>query len=377
MSDIILIFDLSRASASKERAMKIAERYENFNENGKIRVIFPKYSSDLVTLLEICKKWDTSELLIDNKEYRFPEVLKILKCTDRSDCDGFCQKVNGLDFDLKTEIENAQKGMYDRFSDPESVQQELAYVKGIKKEKDGTYRVDKSEMKKQLLHDYNLPLLICEKINRDGMMKYIDSLPDSFTISDDVVDIEEEFEGFSDYQIAEYREQANIMGPIIARHIAREIDKVFIANLGSEKDAKACERKADSLFELGRYEECVACFDKALAFDSKNKSVLFGKALALYYDEKNQEALQAIDASITAEPDNPRVWKLKGVILVDLGKSEDAVKIFTQSRELFELEMKNDPERDDDIEEIEDINQKIKDLQVGLTHLFSTERSKS
>jgi tetratricopeptide (TPR) repeat protein len=366
MSDIILIFDLSRASASKERALKIAERYENFKENGKIRVIFPKYSSDLVTLLEICKKWDTSELLIDNKEYRFPDVLKILKCTDRNDCDGFCQKVNGLDFDLKTEIENAQKGMYDRFSDPESVQQELAYVKGIKKEKDGTYRVDKNEMKNQLLHDYNLPLLICEKINRDGMMKYIDSLPDSFTISNDVVDIEEEFEGFSDYQIAEYREQANIMGPIIARHIGREIDKVFIANLGSEKDAKACERKADSLFELGRYEESVACFDKALAFDSKNKSVLFGKALALYYDDKNQEALHAIDASITEEPDNPRVWRLKGEILVDLGKSEDAVKIFTQSRELFELEMKNDPERDDDIEEIEDINQIIKDLQEEL-----------
>ena len=42
------------------------------------------------------------------------------------------------------------------------------------------------------------------------------------------------------------------MGPIIARHISRELDKVFIANLGSEKDALSCERKGDSLFELGR-----------------------------------------------------------------------------------------------------------------------------
>lgn len=363
MSDITLIFDLSRGSASKERALKIAERFENHKENGKIRVVFPKYSSDLVTLLEICKKWDTSELIIDNKEYRFPDVLKILKCTNKNYCEGFCQKGNGLDFGLKTHIENAQKGMYDEFSDPDSVQEELSQTEGIKREKDGSYRIDKNEMKKQLLLDYNLPMLICEKINCEGMIKYIDRLPDSFTISDDVVDIEEEFEGFSDYQIAEYREQANIMGPIIARHVAREIDKVFIANLGSEKDAKSCERKGDSLFELGRYEECVACFDKALAFDDKNKSVLFGKALALYYDEKYQDALKAVEASITVEPSNPRIWKLKGEILADFGKVEEAVRTLTRSKELFKQEMKDDPERDEDLEEIDTIDEKIRILQ--------------
>lgn len=362
MADISLIFDISKGGPSKDRAITIAERYEIHKDKDKIRVVFHEANADLITLLEICKQWKSSELLIEGHEYRFPDILKILKCTNKNYCEGLCQKGNGLDFGLKTEIENAQKGMYDEFSDPDSIRQELAQVKGIKKDKDGTYRVDKNEMKKQLLIDYNLPLLICEKINREGMVKYIERLPESFTISDDVVDIEEEFEGFSDYQIAEYREQANIMGPIFARHIAREIDKVFIANLGPEKDAQSCERKADCLFELARYEEAVACFDKALAFDSRSKSVLFGKALALYYDEKFQEALQAIDASIAAEPDNPRIWKLKGEILEDLGKSEDALKIFTRARELFRHEMKNDPERDDDLEEIEVIDQKIKGL---------------
>lgn len=366
MSDITLIFDLTRASASKDRALKIAERYENYKEKDKIRVIFPKYSSDLLTLLEICKKWDTSELIIDKQEYRFPDVLKILKCTNKNYCEGFCQKGNGLDFGIKTEIENAQKGIYDEFSDPDSVRQELSQIKGIKKEKDGSYHIDKNELKKQLIIDYNMPMQICEKIDREGMLKYIDRLPDSFKISDDVVDIEEEFEGFSEYQIAEHREQANIMGPIIARHIAREIDKVFIANLGSEKDAQSCERKGDCLFELARYDESVECFDKALAFDSKNKGVLFGKALALYYNEKYQDALHAIDASINVEPDNPRIWKLKGEILEDLGKYEDSVKILTHSRELFTQEMKNDPERDDDLEEIEIVNQKITDLKGKL-----------
>jgi len=366
MADITLIFDVTKGSPAKDRAINIAERYEIKKEKDKIKVVFHEQSPDLITLLEICKQWKSSELLIGDKEFRFPDVMKILKCTHKSYCEGFCQRGNGLDFGLMKEIENASKGIYEEFSDPESVRQDLSQIQGIKKESNGSYHINKAELKKNLLIDYNMPLQICEKINRDGMIKYIDHLPDSFTISDDVGENEEEFEGFSDCQIAEYREQANIMGPIIARHIAREIDKVFIANLSSEKDAKSCERKGDALFELGRYEECAVCFDKALAFDSKNKPVLFGKALALYYDEKYQEALQAVDASIDADPENPRIWKLKGEILEDFGKSEDAVKIFIRSRELFEMEMKNDPERDDDIEEIEDINQMITDLQEGL-----------
>jgi len=362
MADITLIFDITKGGPSKERAIKIAERYENYKEKDKIRVVFHKYSADLITLFEICKKWDTSELLVNNQEYRFPDVLKVLKCVDREDCDGFCQKGSGLNSSIKEEIENASKGIYDRFSDPESIRGDISEIKGIKKEKDGSYHVDKNELKKNLLDDYNLPLQICEKIDREGMLKYIDQFPESFEISDEIVKEDSEFEGFSDYQIAEYREQANIMGPIIARHIATEIDKVFIANLGPEKDALSCERKGDALLDLDRYDESVECFDKALAFDSKNKAVLFGKALALFCNDKFPEALHAIDADLAVEPDNPTVWKLKGEILEGLGKSEDALKIFTRSRELFEQKMKEDPERDD-IEEIDLIDQKIKDLQ--------------
>lgn len=363
MADITLIFDISKGGPAKDRAINIAERYDIHKENDKIRVVFHKANADLITLIEICKQWKPSELLIGNQDYRFPDVLKILKCTDKNYCEGFCRKGNGLDFGLKMEIENASKGVYDEFSDPESVKHELSQIKGIKKEKDGSYHIDKNELKKNLLVDYNLPMQVCEKIDQEAMIKYVDSLPESFKISEEVVDVDEEFEGFSEYQIAEYREQANVMGPIIARHIAREIDKVFIANLGPEKDAISCERKADCLFELGRYDESVECFDKALAFDSKNTAILFGKALALFYNEKFQDALHAIDADLAVEPDNPRVWKLKGEILEGLGKYEDSIKILTRSREVFIKKMKDDPERDDDLGEIEDIDQKIKELQ--------------
>lgn len=363
MSDITLIFDLTKGSASKDRAIKIAERYEINKEKDKIRVVFHKYSADLVTLLEICKQWKSSELYIDNQEYRFPDVLKILKCANKSYCEGFCQKGNGLDFDLKEEIENASKGIYDEFSDPESIRQKLSQIKGIKKEKDGSYHIDKNELKTNLLIDYNLPLQICEKIDRERMLKYIDQFPDSFKISDDVIEVESEFEGLSDYQIEEFRAQADIMGPIIAKHIAREIDKVFIANLGPEKDALSSERKGDCLLELGRYDESVDCFNKAISFDNQNKGALFGKAIALYYNDKFQHVLHPLDAYLAIESDNPRAWKLKGEILENLGKYEDSVKSYGRSMALFSQELREDPDREDVQEEIEVVDGKIKELQ--------------
>jgi hypothetical protein len=133
MADITLIFDVTKGGPSKDHALNIAERHEIHKEKDKIKVVFHKPNPDLLTLLEICKQWKSSVLLIDENECRFPEVLKILKCTDKNYCEGLCRKGNGLDFGLKTEIENAQKGMYDEFSDPDSVRQYLAHTKGIKK----------------------------------------------------------------------------------------------------------------------------------------------------------------------------------------------------------------------------------------------------
>ena len=175
MADITLIFDVTKGGPSKDHALNIAERQEIHKEKDKIRVVFHKPNPDLLTLLEICKQWKSSVLLIDNNECRFPEVLKILKCTDKNYCEGFCRKGNGLDFGIKTEIENASKGVYGEFSDPESVKHELAQTKGIKKEKDGLYYIDKNDLKRNLLIDYNLPLQVCEKIDREAMIKYNDA----------------------------------------------------------------------------------------------------------------------------------------------------------------------------------------------------------
>ena len=362
MADITVIFDLGKGGPVKERATTIAERYEIHKEKDKIKAVFHKFSPDLLTLLELCRKFPSSLCLVGDNEFRIPEVLKVLKCTYNDYCGGLCEKGDHFDFELKKKIENASKGICDEFSDPESLRLELNQIKGIKQESDGTFRINKGELKKNLLKDCNLQLQICEFIDHEGMIEYIDQLPDTFTISDEVTGTESEFEGLSDYQIAEYSAQAEIMGPIIAKHVAREMDKVFVANFGSETNASFCERKGDYLFELGRYQESVNCFDKALAFDSKNKGALFGKAISLYYDDKFENALQPLDVFLSLETDNPRAWKIKGECLENLGKYEEAIKSYTHSRELFSQELENEPDRQDDLNDLEWVNQRITEI---------------
>lgn len=96
------------------------------------------------------------------------------------------------------------------------------------------------------------------------------------------------------------------------------------------------------------------------------KGHCLGKAIALFYNDKFRDVLPPLEAYLAIESDNPRGWKLKGEILEKLGKFEDSVKSYTRSRELFSKELKEEPEREDIPEEIEFVDERIKELQKNL-----------
>ena len=54
------------------------------------------------------------------------------------------------------------------------------------------------------------------------------------------------------------------------------------------------------------------------------------KATALYYLDKNQEALQSVEEAITLNPNFDRAWNLKGYILQDLGDEKGAEECFKE-----------------------------------------------
>jgi tetratricopeptide (TPR) repeat protein len=62
--------------------------------------------------------------------------------------------------------------------------------------------------------------------------------------------------------------------------------------------------KANSFHELGKFQEAIVWYDKALAIDPKNVDVLTAKGLTLYNLQKYQEAIVWIDKALAIDPDN-------------------------------------------------------------------------
>ena len=85
--DILLIFSEKPNTATKERAIRIAEKNEYFKDDkGRYKVIFKDISPDFINLLDISKPWISTELFIDEKELKPSEVSEVLLCYNKNQC---------------------------------------------------------------------------------------------------------------------------------------------------------------------------------------------------------------------------------------------------------------------------------------------------
>ena len=143
---------------------------------------------------------------------------------------------------------------------------------------------------------------------------------------------------------------------------------------GKSKEDKQEEwyTKGEALSELGRYEESIACFDKALEINTKNIPTIahawYMKSQSFFGMELFDESLACCDEAISLNPSpyismrctillclgkydqvvaccdevirsnskDPSVWNIKGVALSQLGQYEESIKCFDES-------IKNDP----------------------------------
>jgi len=72
-------------------------------------------------------------------------------------------------------------------------------------------------------------------------------------------------------------------------------------------------------------------------YDDKDKSVYaqYARAIAAYQNDKIDKALELMDWLIKEEPDNPFFQELKGQMLVEFGRIEEAIPYYRKSIELF------------------------------------------
>jgi tetratricopeptide (TPR) repeat protein len=87
------------------------------------------------------------------------------------------------------------------------------------------------------------------------------------------------------------------------------------------KNPKAWYQKGTTLQRLGRNEEALDCYEKALELNPMNMYIWFSKALLLASMGKVGDAIQALDGALGVQ-DVPEVRKIRDALISEMG--EDA-----------------------------------------------------
>jgi tetratricopeptide (TPR) repeat protein len=108
-------------------------------------------------------------------------------------------------------------------------------------------------------------------------------------------------------------------------------DKALMAN---PVLAQAWCNKGLALYEIGRIEESVICLDKALEIKPEYKEAWHYKGLALLKIGKQQEAISCFDEALHIDPKDATAWFNRGSALFDLGRLNDSISCYERALEI-------------------------------------------
>ena len=99
-------------------------------------------------------------------------------------------------------------------------------------------------------------------------------------------------------------------------------------------DANAYCDKGKSLADLGRYDEAITCYDKAIELKPDFDLAHRDKGLALANLGRYDDAIKCCDKAIELKPDFDFAHSSKGLALYKLGRHDEAIKCFDKAIEL-------------------------------------------
>ncbi|HEX2067353.1 MAG TPA: tetratricopeptide repeat-containing serine protease family protein [Nitrososphaeraceae archaeon] len=98
--------------------------------------------------------------------------------------------------------------------------------------------------------------------------------------------------------------------------------------------APVCNNKGNALANMRQYGEAIACYDKALEIDPNYVDAWYNKGIALANLRKYEEAIKQFDEALKLYPDYVDAWTNKGNTLLILGKYEEAIKCIKEATKI-------------------------------------------
>jgi tetratricopeptide (TPR) repeat protein len=92
--------------------------------------------------------------------------------------------------------------------------------------------------------------------------------------------------------------------------------------------------KGVALGNLGKYGEAVQAFDRAIEINPKNDVGWYLKGAALDHQGKVLEAIQACNNATEINPQDADAWYIEGKVLEDLGRYDEAIQAFDNSTQI-------------------------------------------
>ncbi|MBE9215867.1 tetratricopeptide repeat protein [Plectonema cf. radiosum LEGE 06105] len=98
--------------------------------------------------------------------------------------------------------------------------------------------------------------------------------------------------------------------------------------------AQAWNGKGKVLYELNSYQEALLAYDKAIQIVPDYQESWSGRGFVLNKLQRFQEAISSFDKALTLESEAPEVWNGKGEALSNLKRYEEAIKSYDKAVEL-------------------------------------------
>ncbi|MDX9972578.1 MAG: serine/threonine-protein kinase [FCB group bacterium] len=109
---------------------------------------------------------------------------------------------------------------------------------------------------------------------------------------------------------------------------------MYIDGVPLSEYAQAWSGKGVTLAELDRHKEAITCFDRALETDPENEVVLSNKGASLEILGRLNEALVCYDRALESDQEYAVAWARKGSLLFDLKRSSEAVTCYNRALQI-------------------------------------------